>query len=54
VVEDNICLAGAPLLNGTRAMEGYVSDSDATVGKIEAQRRRVDAKIVERKIGNGH
>lgn len=31
VLKDNICLAGAPLLNGTRVMEGYVSDSDATV-----------------------
>jgi amidase len=31
VLKDNICLAGAPLLNGTRALEGYVSASDATV-----------------------
>lgn len=31
VLKDNICLAGAPMLNGTRAMGGYSPSSDATV-----------------------
>lgn len=31
VLKDNICLAGAPMLNGAQAMEGYVPESDATV-----------------------
>lgn len=31
VLKDTICLAGAPLLNGTRMLEDYVPASDATV-----------------------
>lgn len=31
VVKDNICLAGVPMMNGSRVIEGYVPDVDATV-----------------------
>lgn len=31
VVKDNICVAGVPMMNGTRVLEGYVPDVDATV-----------------------
>jgi amidase len=31
VVKDNICVAGVPMMNGSRVMEGYVPDVDATV-----------------------
>lgn len=30
-VKDTICVAGVPLMNGSRALEGYVPDIDATV-----------------------
>ena len=30
-VKDNICVAGVPLMNGSRVLEGYVPDVDATV-----------------------
>ncbi|MFC3229941.1 amidase [Marinibaculum pumilum] len=31
VLKDNICLAGVPLLNGTRSFDGFLPSSDATV-----------------------
>ena len=31
VVKDNICVAGVPMMNGSRVIEGYVPDVDATV-----------------------
>lgn len=31
VLKDNICLAGVPMMNGSRILEGYVPDVDATV-----------------------
>ena len=31
VVKDNICVAGVPMMNGSRVMEGYIPDVDATV-----------------------
>lgn len=31
VVKDNICVAGVPMMNGARVIEGYVPDVDATV-----------------------
>ncbi|MDT0619603.1 amidase [Salinisphaera sp. P385] len=30
-VKDNVCVAGVPMMNGTRVLEGYVPDADATV-----------------------
>ncbi|XP_068752591.1 amidase-like isoform X2 [Montipora capricornis] len=30
-IKDNACVAGVPLMNGSRLMEGYVPDVDATV-----------------------
>src|SRR5438105_1503764 len=30
-VKDNICLAGVPMTNGSRVLEGYVPEVDATV-----------------------
>ncbi|HSU06409.1 MAG TPA: amidase [Acetobacteraceae bacterium] len=30
-VKDNICLAGVPMMNGSRVLEGYVPEVDATV-----------------------
>lgn len=30
-IKDNICVAGVPLMNGSRLLEGYVPDVDATV-----------------------
>ncbi|XP_045193097.2 amidase-like isoform X2 [Mercenaria mercenaria] len=30
-VKDNICVAGVPMMNGSRVMEGFVPDIDATV-----------------------
>ena len=30
-VKDNICVAGVPMMNGSRVLEGYVPDVDATV-----------------------
>ena len=30
-VKDNICLAGVPMMNGSRLLEGYIPDVDATV-----------------------
>src|SRR6516225_668587 len=30
-VKDNICVAGVPMMNGSRILEGYVPDVDATV-----------------------
>jgi amidase len=31
VAKDNICVAGIPMMNGSRALEGYVPEFDATV-----------------------
>ncbi|WP_214368400.1 amidase [Pseudonocardia sp. H11422] len=31
VIKDNVCVAGVPMMNGTRALEDYVPDVDATV-----------------------
>ena len=31
VVKDNICVAGVPMMNGSRLLEGYVPDVDATI-----------------------
>jgi amidase len=31
VVKDNICVAGVPMMNGSRLLEGYLPDVDATV-----------------------
>ncbi len=31
VVKDNICVAGVPMMNGSRVIEGYVPDVDATI-----------------------
>ncbi len=31
VVKDNICVAGVPMMNGSRVIQGYVPDVDATV-----------------------
>lgn len=30
-IKDNICVAGVPMMNGSRVLEGYVPDVDATV-----------------------
>jgi len=30
-VKDNVCVAGVPLMNGSRILEGFVPDIDATV-----------------------
>lgn len=30
-VKDNICVAGVPMMNGSRTLEGFVPDEDATV-----------------------
>jgi amidase len=30
-VKDNVCLAGVPMMNGSRVLEGYVPEVDATV-----------------------
>src|SRR5215471_1135371 len=30
-IKDNICVAGVPMMNGSRTLEGYVPDLDATV-----------------------
>lgn len=30
-IKDNICVAGLPMMNGSRVLEGYVPDIDATV-----------------------
>ena len=30
-VKDNVCVAGLPMMNGTRTLEGYVPEADATV-----------------------
>src|SRR4029077_11065661 len=30
-VKDNICVAGVPMMNGSRVLEGYVPEIDATV-----------------------
>jgi amidase len=30
-IKDNICVAGVPMMNGSRILEGYVPDIDATV-----------------------
>ena len=30
-IKDNICVAGVPMRNGSRVLEGYVADVDATV-----------------------
>ena len=30
-LKDNICLAGIPMMNGSRILEGFVPDQDATV-----------------------
>jgi amidase len=30
-IKDNICVAGVPMMNGSRVLEGYIPDVDATV-----------------------
>ena len=30
-IKDNICVAGVPMMNGSRVLEGYVPDIDATI-----------------------
>jgi amidase len=30
-IKDNVCIAGLPMMNGSRVLEGYVPDVDATV-----------------------
>ena len=30
-IKDNVCVAGVPMMNGSRVLEGYVPDIDATV-----------------------
>ena len=30
-VKDNVCVAGVPMMNGTRVLEGYVPEVDATI-----------------------
>jgi len=30
-IKDNVCVAGVPMMNGTRLLEGYLPDVDATV-----------------------
>ena len=30
-IKDNICIAGVPMMNGSRSVEGYIPDNDATV-----------------------
>src|SRR6267154_1592179 len=30
-IKDNLCVAGVPMMNGSRTLEGYVPDMDATV-----------------------
>ena len=30
-IKDNICVAGIPMMNGSRILEGYIPDVDATV-----------------------
>ena len=30
-IKDNVCVAGVPMMNGTRVLEGYVPDVDATI-----------------------
>ena len=30
-IKDNVCIAGVPMMNGSRAVEGYIPDNDATV-----------------------
>ncbi len=31
VLKDNVCLAGVPMMNGARTLDGYVPDIDATI-----------------------
>ncbi|HTW67960.1 MAG TPA: amidase [Bryobacteraceae bacterium] len=31
VIKDNVCVAGLPMMNGSKVMEGFVPDTDATV-----------------------
>ena len=31
VLKDNICLAGIPMMSGSRVLEGYIPDMDATI-----------------------
>ena len=30
-IKDNVCIAGVPMMNGSRSVEGYIPDNDATV-----------------------
>lgn len=30
-IKDNVCVAGVPMMNGTRVLEGYIPETDATV-----------------------
>ena len=30
-IKDNVCVAGVPMMNGSRSLEGYIPDNDATV-----------------------
>ncbi|WP_051485943.1 MULTISPECIES: amidase [unclassified Nocardioides] len=55
VLKDNISLAGAPLLNGMRSMDGFVPDSDATVATrvLDAGGRIVGKAHCEFMSGSG-
>ena len=33
-MKDNICVAGVPMMNGSRVLEGYVPEVDATSSPI--------------------
>jgi Asp-tRNAAsn/Glu-tRNAGln amidotransferase A subunit and related amidases len=30
-IKDNVCVAGVPLMNGSRLLEGYIPEFDATI-----------------------
>ena len=30
-IKDNVCVAGIPLINGSKILEGYIPDVDATI-----------------------
>ncbi|NTA40168.1 amidase [Agrobacterium salinitolerans] len=50
-IKDNISVAGVPLLNGSEIMEGYVSNSDATVvSRILAAGAEIAGKAVSENL----
>jgi amidase len=30
-IKDNVCVAGVPMMNGSKILEGFVPDRDATI-----------------------